>query len=225
MIFLPYSGISSRPLYLKPLLMPNYILRIGSNLNHPFLVNLQSSICFPAHFPIFTCRTNVQGVWRGCKCTIWHGGSRAISFWRWPGHWKPHPDMHLTAHLDVLPTLCELTGATLPSEFQSKLDGYSLLPARQLPTSMHNAQSGRVITCYCAVGPVTIRIVLPRSEAINAIPYAWLKQVKHVLSIPKAMPGFIGEYLLPIIGPCLMWSRIRPASRICGTRIHSALKI
>ena len=50
---------------------------------------------------------------RGCKCTIWEGGSRAMSFWRWPGHWKPHEVGNLTAHLDVFPTLCELAGTQL----------------------------------------------------------------------------------------------------------------
>ncbi len=65
---------------------------------------------------------------RGCKCTIWHGGSRAMSFWRWPGKWKPRSDDHLCAHLDVLPTLCELAGAEIPDTLRSKLDGFSLLP-------------------------------------------------------------------------------------------------
>jgi arylsulfatase A-like enzyme len=65
---------------------------------------------------------------RGCKCTIWHGGSRAMSFWRWPGHWKAHSDGHLTAHLDVLPTLCELAGAEIPDSLSTKLEGFSLLP-------------------------------------------------------------------------------------------------
>ena len=51
-----------------------------------------------------------------------------MSFWRWPGHWKPRSDMHLSAHLDVLPTLCELAGAEIPDTLRSKLDGFSLLP-------------------------------------------------------------------------------------------------
>jgi arylsulfatase A-like enzyme len=68
---------------------------------------------------------------RGCKCTIWHGGSRAMSFWRWPGNWEPHSTDKLTAHLDVLPTLCELAGVTIPNELQSKLEGFSLLPLLQ----------------------------------------------------------------------------------------------
>ncbi|MBL9190429.1 MAG: arylsulfatase [Opitutaceae bacterium] len=65
---------------------------------------------------------------RGTKCTIWEGGSRAMSLWRWPGHWKPHTDGHLTAHLDVLPTLCDLAGVRLPAKVASELEGFSLRP-------------------------------------------------------------------------------------------------
>jgi arylsulfatase A-like enzyme len=65
---------------------------------------------------------------RGCKATIWHGGSRAMSLWRWPGQWKPHRVDNLTAHLDFLPTLCELAGAEIPADLQSELDGFSLVP-------------------------------------------------------------------------------------------------
>ena len=77
---------------------------------------------------------------RGCKCTIWHGGSRAMSFWRWPGKWQPHKVDNLTAHLDVLPTLCEIAGATIREEIQSKLDGFSLTPllANEEPQSWHD---------------------------------------------------------------------------------------
>ena len=65
---------------------------------------------------------------RGSKCTIWHGGSRAMSFWRWPGTWKPKKHDNLTAHLDVLPTLCELAGAEIPADLKPQLEGYSLDP-------------------------------------------------------------------------------------------------
>ena len=65
---------------------------------------------------------------RGSKCTIWEGGSRAMSFWRWPGKWIPHQVDNLTAHLDVLPTLCELAGAEVPPDLQSELEGFSLVP-------------------------------------------------------------------------------------------------
>jgi arylsulfatase A-like enzyme len=29
---------------------------------------------------------------RGCKATIWRGGTRAFCFGRWPGHLKPRDD-------------------------------------------------------------------------------------------------------------------------------------
>ena len=51
-----------------------------------------------------------------------------MSFWRWPGRWKPHTVNHLTAHLDVLPTLCDLAGAKIPAELHPKLEGFSLRP-------------------------------------------------------------------------------------------------
>jgi arylsulfatase A-like enzyme len=77
---------------------------------------------------------------RGCKCTIWHGGSRAMSFWRWPEKWQPHTVDNLTAHLDVLPTLCEITGAEIPKDVQPKLDGFSLVPLLETeePMDWHN---------------------------------------------------------------------------------------
>ncbi|MDW5290144.1 arylsulfatase [Formosa sp. PL04] len=77
---------------------------------------------------------------RGCKCTIWHGGSRAMSFWRWPNTWKPHVANNLTAHLDVLPTLCDITGVEIPEEIQSELDGFSLVPLleNEEPQSWHD---------------------------------------------------------------------------------------
>ena len=65
---------------------------------------------------------------RGCKCTVWEGGTRAMSFWKWPGQWTPHTANNLTAHLDVLPTLCELAGVKIPEKVQSELQGFSLLP-------------------------------------------------------------------------------------------------
>lgn len=65
---------------------------------------------------------------RGTKCTIWQGGTRAISFWRWPDRWQPHSVEHLTAHLDVLPTLCEIAGVKLPAGLAAELEGFSLVP-------------------------------------------------------------------------------------------------
>lgn len=79
---------------------------------------------------------------RGCKCTIWQGGTRAMSFWKWPGRWKPQTVDNLTAHLDVLPTLCELAGAEIPAKLQAELQGYSLLPLLNAVSWKHD---GRIL--------------------------------------------------------------------------------
>ncbi len=77
---------------------------------------------------------------RGCKATAWQGGSRAMSFWRWPGKWQPYTSDNLSAHLDVLPTLCEVAGARIPEDLQADLEGYSLLPVLEAgePISWHD---------------------------------------------------------------------------------------
>ena len=36
---------------------------------------------------------------------------------------------NLTAHLDVFPTICELTGTEIPANLQPKLEGHNLLPS------------------------------------------------------------------------------------------------
>ena len=79
---------------------------------------------------------------RGCKCTVWEGGSKAMSFWKWPGHWKPHAVENLTAHLDVVPTLCELAGVKIPEQVESNLEGFSLLPLleSEAPISWHDSR-------------------------------------------------------------------------------------
>ncbi len=65
---------------------------------------------------------------RGPKCSAWEGGTRAFSFWRWPGKWKPKTVNNLTAHLDILPTLCDLTTTEIPESLRKKLDGLNIRP-------------------------------------------------------------------------------------------------
>lgn len=66
---------------------------------------------------------------RGSKCSIWEGGSRAMSLWHWADNWKPRTvKKELTAHLDVLPTLLDIATITPPEDLAPKLQGKSLLP-------------------------------------------------------------------------------------------------
>ncbi len=68
---------------------------------------------------------------RGQKGTPYLGGTRAASFWRWPGTLSPGDVPALAAHVDVFPTLAEIAGARMPSDVAAKLDGRSLVPLLQ----------------------------------------------------------------------------------------------
>ncbi len=65
---------------------------------------------------------------RGKKVTPWLGGTRAASFWRWPGEITPGDRPQLTAHIDVFRAIAELAGATLSEAEQRQVEGRSLLP-------------------------------------------------------------------------------------------------
>ncbi len=66
---------------------------------------------------------------RGQKGTPYRGGTRVPAFWRWQGTLPEGVDVPaVTAHIDVLPTLCEITGATIPPAVAEKVEGRSLAP-------------------------------------------------------------------------------------------------
>ncbi len=87
---------------------------------------------------------NDNGGTHGCKIfnagmkarkgTMWLGGTRATSFWSWPGKLKSGDANRLAAHIDVLPTLAELAGAKIPAE-AGPLDGRSLAPLLTNPSA------------------------------------------------------------------------------------------
>jgi len=70
---------------------------------------------------------------RGGKGTAFLGGTRAASFWRWPGTLAPEDCRALTAHIDVFPTLAALAGVTLSAQLRSQVEGRSLLPLLAAP--------------------------------------------------------------------------------------------
>lgn len=62
---------------------------------------------------------------RGYKQDLYEGGIRTPLLARWPGHIRAgSTSAHMGAFWDMLPTLCELSGATPPSD----TDGVSILP-------------------------------------------------------------------------------------------------
>jgi arylsulfatase len=65
---------------------------------------------------------------RGAKNTPWLGGTRAASFWRWPGTLRPGDVGRLAAHLDVFPTLTDIAGAKRTAAVKAQVEGRSLVP-------------------------------------------------------------------------------------------------
>ena len=60
------------------------------------------------------------------KGTAWEGGVRVPCLMRWPGHLQKNRVVDsMAATIDIVPTLCELTGAEKP---KNKIDGVSLVP-------------------------------------------------------------------------------------------------
>ena len=68
---------------------------------------------------------------RGPKGTPFMGGIRAMSFWRWPGHFQPADVKALAAHLDFAPTILELTATPASEQMKAQLEGRSLVPLLQ----------------------------------------------------------------------------------------------
>ena len=71
----------------------------------------------------------------GSKGSAWIGGTRANSFWRWPGTIAPADCTALTAHLDFFPTLAQISGATLPEKAKSQIEGRSLVQLLENPSA------------------------------------------------------------------------------------------
>lgn len=80
-----------------------------------------------AGVPVFT-----AGM-RGAKGSAWLGGTRASSFWRWPGTLTPGSTKALAAHIDFYPTLAEIAGANLSAKVKRQIEGRSLVPLLENP--------------------------------------------------------------------------------------------
>jgi len=73
---------------------------------------------------------------RGGKATPYEGATRVPSFWRWPAGFRGGVDCAaLTAHLDIFPTLAEISGLTLNAATRQQVEGRSLLPLLKNPNA------------------------------------------------------------------------------------------
>jgi len=72
---------------------------------------------------------------RGNKGTPYQGGTRTMCLMRWPAGGLPKAAQctALTAHIDLFPTLAEITGATVPDAAKSQVEGRSLWPLMKDP--------------------------------------------------------------------------------------------
>jgi len=70
---------------------------------------------------------------RGGKGTAFLGGTRAASFWRWPGTVKPADCNALVSYIDFFPTLAELAGAPVSEAVRGQVEGRSLVPLLENP--------------------------------------------------------------------------------------------
>lgn len=72
---------------------------------------------------------------RGSKGSVYQGGTRAPAFFRWPAGGIPEGVEcdKLTAHIDIFPTLAEITGAKVPAAAADQVDGISMLPLLKNP--------------------------------------------------------------------------------------------
>lgn len=72
---------------------------------------------------------------RGSKGSPWLGGTRAASFWRFPGKFQPGDCDALAAHIDFLPTIAELAGLELDDAVNRQVEGLSLAPLLRDPAA------------------------------------------------------------------------------------------
>ncbi len=72
---------------------------------------------------------------KGGKGSAYQGGTLSPCFFRWPKGGIPAGAEcnALSAHLDLFPTLAEITGATLSAEVKQQVEGRSLLPVVEEP--------------------------------------------------------------------------------------------
>lgn len=63
---------------------------------------------------------------RGRKGTVYDGGVKVPHFWNWPGHFAPGDVPQIANPIDILPTLVNIAGGTLPRD--RAIDGVDLGP-------------------------------------------------------------------------------------------------
>lgn len=114
---------------------------------------------------------------RGSKGSPWIGGTRAASFWRWPGAFQPADRGELAAHIDFLPTIAELVGVELDEPVRRQVEGRSLVPLLRQQAAATAAEDA------------------PANESsANAVDWADRMLVTHVGRWPQMADPETGKY-------------------------------
>jgi len=88
----------------------------------------------------------------GMKNTPYQGGTRVPSFWRWPAGFAGGRDVSaLSAHIDVFPTLAEITGANLSQAARKQVEGRSRLELLKNPEAK---TADRFLVTHCGRWPL-----------------------------------------------------------------------
>jgi arylsulfatase A-like enzyme len=89
---------------------------------------------------------------RGMKNTPYQGGTRVPSFWRWPAGFAGGRDVSaLSAHIDVFPTLAEITGAKLSQAARKQFEGRSRFELLKNPEAK---AADRFLVTHCGRWPL-----------------------------------------------------------------------
>lgn len=120
---------------------------------------------------------------KGRKGSPDNGGTRAISFWRWPGTLKPATVSKLTAHVDIFPTFAALAGAPAPAG----IDGYSLLPLLENPAAAWHED--RMLFTHVGRWPVGGPPAKNGPSSVRWRNYLWVRAPKPGLYDLAADPG------------------------------------
>ncbi len=89
---------------------------------------------------------------RGMKNTPYQGGTRVPSFWRWPAGFVGGRDVSaLSAHIDVFPTLAEITVSKLSEAARKQVEGRSLVQFLKNPEAK---AADRFLVTHCGRWPL-----------------------------------------------------------------------
>lgn len=142
------------------------------------------------------------GMLRGAKGGTFEGGMRVPTIMRWPGKLQNGTVMDMATTLDLLPTLCTLSGSKIPNDRQ--LDGYDFSPLL-----LGTGKSARdVVFFYRDTEPFAVRMGDYKAHFVTQNEYG--TQTAHFITNP---PSIINNDPTLLETPLLYNVNVDPAER------------